>query len=93
MTLTRPAVRACPPLTYTYSIYVEDDQAQAERYCWLTLYDSQARVTDSQLVLFYTNATVFDEVPRGGTNGTGDGEGQKKLTACADKCKNIYDVS
>ena len=28
-------------------IYVQDSLADPDRYCWLTLYDSQGQVTDS----------------------------------------------
>ena len=65
-------------------IYVEDTLADPSRYCWLTLYDGQDRITDRMLLTFYTNSTVFDTKPTGGLNGTGDGAGEAKLprTSC-----------
>jgi hypothetical protein len=56
-------------------IYVQDTLADPSRYCWLTLYDGQDRITDRMLLSFYTNSTVFDTKPTGGLNGTGDGAG------------------
>jgi hypothetical protein len=73
-------------------IFVQDNLADPSRYCWLTLYDSQQRVTDSMQLLFYTNATVFDETPIGGYNGTGDGAGPVpgNSSACGMACPGFF---
>ncbi|GBF95275.1 hypothetical protein Rsub_08306 [Raphidocelis subcapitata] len=59
-------------------VYVQDAAANADRYCWLMLYDS---------VPFYTNATEWGEIPTGGLNGTGDGYGARRTPAeCVRVC-------
>ncbi|PNH12225.1 Protein HAPLESS 2, partial [Tetrabaena socialis] len=78
-----------PPL----ELYVEDARAVAERSCWVTLYDSVGGVTASFKLLFYTNATRFDDRPTGGYNGTGDGAGTlRNGTDCSQVCSNPVDV-
>ncbi|GAX84272.1 hypothetical protein CEUSTIGMA_g11695.t1 [Chlamydomonas eustigma] len=51
-------------------IYVQDNLAAADRYCWLKLFNGQGVVTDEMQVFFYTNATKFNAIPTGGLNGT-----------------------
>jgi hypothetical protein len=75
-------------------ILVEDTNANLARYCWLTLYDARGYVSDSKLVGFYTNATVFNTIPTGGLNGTGDGPGSgpKPGHECTGTCSKFYDI-
>lgn len=47
---------------------------------------TQGAVADRFLLRFYTNATVIDDRPTGGYNGTGDGPGKRKEAA---DCKKV----
>ncbi|KAF6259714.1 dihydrouridine synthase-domain-containing protein [Scenedesmus sp. NREL 46B-D3] len=74
-----------------FVIYVEDDQAVAARFCWLTMLDSQGGVTDQVRVQFYTNATAYEEWPSGGLIGNGTGPGTQQNKDCANVCNNRFD--
>ncbi|KAG1674972.1 hypothetical protein FOA52_014767 [Chlamydomonas sp. UWO 241] len=82
------------PVEPYIQVYVEDPFYDEGRYCWLTLYDSQARVVATHLVTFYTNATVLDNKPVGGLNSSGDGAGPQpdNSTSCSVKCGQFWDL-
>eukprot|EP00879_Flechtneria_rotunda_P027527 GHRR01029493.1.p1 GENE.GHRR01029493.1~~GHRR01029493.1.p1 ORF type:complete len:349 (+),score=80.41 GHRR01029493.1:156-1202(+) len=76
-----------------FQIFVEDDTSVANRHCWLTLLNSQGGVSDSMLVTFYTNATIYDDWASGGLIGNGTGAGTlTKAQECANKCSNPLNI-
>ncbi|GAX86093.1 hypothetical protein CEUSTIGMA_g13506.t1 [Chlamydomonas eustigma] len=76
-------------------IYVQDNLAAADRYCWLKLFNGQGVVTDEMQVFFYTNATKFNAIPTGGLNGTGNGAGSGASNSsmiCNERCGRFFAV-
>jgi hypothetical protein len=68
-------------------VFVGDAEQLEGRHCWLYLYDAQAALVASRQVLFYTNATAWQDVPAGGveanrTGGVGDGDDGGKAARC-----------
>lgn len=51
---------------------------------------AQGEVTDTSMMRFFTNATVFDEQPTGGFNGTGDGPGSGSRAVDCDKVGGLW---
>lgn len=77
-----------------FEIYVQDGADDGDRRCWLMLRDSVGRLSDKALVPFFTNATQWGEVPRGGLGGKGDGARGAPLSRaeCAVACGALHNV-
>jgi hypothetical protein len=80
--------------TQQWSCTVDDDKA-LQRNCTVVLQDARFITIDTRLVLFYTNATVYDAIPRLDSNAVGTGPGPPQGGGgggCSAACPNLMNV-
>ena len=80
--------------TQQWACSVQDDKA-LQRNCTVVLQDARFITIDTRLVLFYTNATVYDTIPHLDSNAVGTGPGPPQGGGgggCSAACPNLMNV-
>ena len=80
--------------TQQWACTVEDDKA-LQRNCTVVLQDARFITIDTRLVMFYTNATVYDAIPQLDSNAVGAGPGSPQGGGgggCSAACPNLMNV-